>query len=169
MPEFEVVRRGVDRRQVEEWGSKLTRLIEQKRRRADQAEQALYRMQLEAKGTPSFSHLGTHVADIIEEAGRSAEKMLGDAADRAQEVVDEAEAAGIITAAEAQAGEIQGAARQDAEQLRVQGARAAEETRRAAEAFRAQTEREARNLLEDAREATEQLWSAPRARSSAWT
>jgi hypothetical protein len=169
MPEFEVVRRGVDRRQVEERGSKLTRLIEQKRRGANQAEQALYRMQLEAKGTPSFSHLGTHVADIVEEAGRSAEKMLGDAADRAQEVVDEAEAAGIITAAEAQAGEIQGAARQDAEQLRVQGARAAEETRRAAEAFRAQTEREARNLLEDAREATEQLWSAPRARSSAWT
>jgi hypothetical protein len=38
-------------------------------------------MQLEAKGTPSFSHLGTHVADTIEEAGRSAEKMLGDAAD----------------------------------------------------------------------------------------
>jgi hypothetical protein len=123
MLEFEVVRRGVDRRQVEEWGGKLTGLIEQERRRADQAEQALYRMQLEAKGTPSFSHLGTHVADIIEEAGRSAEKMLVDAADRAQEVVDEAEAeaAEIITAAEAQAGEIQGAARQDAEQLRVQG------------------------------------------------
>jgi cell division septum initiation protein DivIVA len=160
MSEFEVVRRGVDRRQVEEWGSKLTGLIEQERRRADQAEQALYRMQREAKGTPSFSHLGTHVADIIEEAGRPAEKMLVDAADRAQEVVDEAEteAAQIITAAEAQAGEIQGAARQDAEQLRVQGARAAEETRGAAEAFRAQTGREARNLLEDAREATEQLW-----------
>jgi len=100
-------------------GSKLTGLIEQERRRADQAEQALYRMQLEAKGTPSFSHLGTHVADVIGEAGRSAEKMLVDAADRAQEVVDEAEAeaAKIITAAEAQAGEIQGAARQDAEQL----------------------------------------------------
>ena len=48
MPEFEVVRRGVDRRQVEEWGSKLTRLIEQERRRADQVEQALYRMQLNA-------------------------------------------------------------------------------------------------------------------------
>ena len=48
MPEFEVVRRGVDRRQVEEWGSKLTRLIEQERRRADQVEQALDRMQLNA-------------------------------------------------------------------------------------------------------------------------
>jgi cell division septum initiation protein DivIVA len=160
MPEFVVVRRGVDRRQVEEWASKLTSRIEQERRRADQAEQALYRMQLEATGTPSFSHLGTHVADIIQEAGRSAEKLLLDAADRAQEAIDGAEAEGaeIITAAEAQAGEIQGAARQDADRLRVEGARVAEETRQAAEAFRAQTEQEARKLLEDAREATDQLW-----------
>jgi cell division septum initiation protein DivIVA len=140
--------------------SKLTSLIEQERRRADQAEQALYRMQLEATGTPSFSRLGAHVADIIQEAGRSAEKLLLDAADRAQEAIDgaEAEAAEIITAAEAQAGEIQGAARQDADRLRVEGARVAEETRQAAEAFRAQTEQEARKLLEDAREATDQLW-----------
>lgn len=148
MPEFEVVRRGVDRRQVEEWGSKLTGLIEQERRRADQAEQALYRMQLEAKGTPSFSHLGTHVADVIGEAGRSAEKMLVDAADRAQEVVDEAEAeaAEIVTAAEAQAGEIQGAARQDAEQLW-------KETERACAAVEGETRR-----LEDLRRRThEQL------------
>jgi cell division septum initiation protein DivIVA len=160
LPEFVVVRRGVDRRQVEEWGNKLTSLIEQERRRADQAEKALYRMQLEAKGSPSFSHLGSHVAEIIEEAGRSAEKLLLDAADRAQETIDGAEAEGaeIITAAQAQAGEIKRAARQDAEQVRVEGARVAEETRRAAEAFRAQTEQDARNLLEEAREATEQLW-----------
>jgi cell division septum initiation protein DivIVA len=159
MPEFVVVRRGVDRRQVEEWGHKLTSLIEQERRRADQAEKALYRMEIEAKGTPSFSHLGSHVADIIEEAGRSAEKMLLDAADRAQEAIDGAEAEGaeIITAAEAQAGEIEGAARQEAEQVRVEGVRIAEETRQAAEAFRARTEEEASSLLEEAREATDQL------------
>jgi cell division septum initiation protein DivIVA len=160
LPEFVVVKRGVDRRQVEEWGSTLTSLIEQERRRADQAEEALYRMQLEAKGSPSFSHLGAHVADIIEEAGRSAEKMLLDAADRAQEVIDEAEVerAEMIAAAQAQTGEIQDAARQDAEQARAEGARVAKETRRTAEAFRAQTEQEARHLLEETREATDQLW-----------
>jgi cell division septum initiation protein DivIVA len=159
LPEFVVVKRGVDRRQVEEWGRKLTSVIEQERRRADQAEKALYRMQIEAKGTPSFSHLGSHVADIIEEAGRSAEKMLLDAAERAQEAIDGAEADGaeIITAAEAQAGEIEGAARQEAEQVRVEGVRIAEETRQAADAFRAQTEEEASSLLEEAREATDQL------------
>jgi hypothetical protein len=160
MPEFVVVRRGVDRRQVEEWGKKLTSLIERERRRAEQAERALYRTQLEAKGTPSFAHLGAHAAGIIEEAGQSAEKLLLDAEARAQEAVGgaEAEAAGIVEAAEGRAGEIEGAALKDAEWLRAEGARAAEEVRKAAEGFRAQTEQKARSLLEDAREAAEALW-----------
>lgn len=160
MPEFVVVRRGVDRRQVEEWGKKLTSLIERERRRAEQAERALYRTQLEAKGTPSFTHLGSHAAEIIEEAGQSAEKMLLDAAERAQETVGraEAEATRIVEAADGRAGEVEDAARQDAERLRAEGARAAEEVRKAAEGFRAQTEQRARSLLEDAREAAEALW-----------
>jgi hypothetical protein len=160
MPEFVLVRRGVDRRQVEEWGKKLTSLIERERRRAEQAERALYRTQLEARGTPSFTHLGSHAAGIIEEAGQSAEKMLLDAAERAQETVGraEAEAARIIEAAEGQAGEVEDAARQDAERLRAEGARAAEEVRKAAEGFRDQTEQKARSMLEDATEAAEALW-----------
>jgi hypothetical protein len=160
MPEFVLVRRGVDRRQVEEWGKKQTSLIELERRRAEQAERALYRTQLEAKGTPSFTHLGSHAAGIIEEAGQSAEKMLLDAAERAQETVGraEAEAARIVEAAEDQAGEVEDAARQDAERLRAEGARAAEEVRKAAEGFRAQTEQQARSMLEDATEAAEALW-----------
>ena len=160
MPEFVVVRRGVDRRQVEEWGKKLTSLIERERQRAEQAERALYRSQLEAKGTPSFTHLGAHAAGIIEEAGQSAEKMLLDAAERAQETVGmaEAEAAKIVEAAEGRAGEVEDAARQDAERLRAEGDRDAAEVREAAEGFRAQTEQKARSLLEDAREAAEALW-----------
>jgi hypothetical protein len=160
MPQFVVVRRGLDRQQVEAWGKQLTSQIQQERRRADQAEQALYRTQLEPTGTPSFTHLGSHAAGIIEEAGRSAENLLLDAAERAQEAVDEAEAdaAEIITAAEGRAGEIEGAARQDAQRLRAEGARVAEETRQAAEAFRAETEETAHSLLAEAREATEALW-----------
>jgi cell division septum initiation protein DivIVA len=143
MPEFVVVRRGVDRRQVEEWGRKLTSLIERERRRAEQAERALYRTQVEATGTPSFTHLGSHAAGIIEEAGQSAERMLLDAAERAQEALAgaEAEAAGVIEAAEGRAGEIEGAARQDAERLRAEGARVAEEVREAAEALLQEAER----------------------------
>jgi cell division septum initiation protein DivIVA len=140
------------------WAKEVAGQVDQERRRADEAEKRLYRLEME-KGAPSFTSHGAHVAGIIEEAGRSAEKMLLDAAERAQEAIDGAEAEGaeIITAAEAQAGEIEGAARQEAEQVRVEGVRIAEETRQAAEAFRAQTEEEASSLLEEAREATDQL------------
>jgi hypothetical protein len=161
MPQFVVVRRGLDRQQVEAWGKELASLIQQEQRRADQAEQALYRAQLEARETtPSFTHLGSHAAGIIQEAGRSAEQLLLDAAERAQETTDEAEAdaAQIITTAEDRAGKIEGTARQDAEQLRAEGAWVAEQTRQAAEAFRAQTEETAHGLLAEAREATEALW-----------
>jgi hypothetical protein len=161
MPQFAVVRRGLDRQQVEAWGKQLASQIQQEQRRADHAEQALYRTQQEArKTTPSFTHLGSHAAGIIEEAGRSAEQLLLDAAERAQETTDaaEADAVEIITAAEDRSGEIEAAARQDAEELRAEGARVAEETRQAAEAFRAQTEETAHSLLAEAREATEALW-----------
>lgn len=159
LPEFVVVRRGVDRRQVEDWGNKLISLIRQERRRADEAEEALYRTQV-AKGTPSFTQLGAHAAGIIEEAGRSAENLLMDAADRAQEAIDaaEGEAAELVGAAEGRSGQIEGAARREAERLRDEGARDGEQTRKAAEAFRTQTEEQARSLLEEAREETEALW-----------
>jgi hypothetical protein len=160
MARFGVVRRGLDRQQVEAWGKELAGQIQREQRRADRAEQALYRTQLEARGTPSFTHLGSHAAGIIQEAGRSAEQLLLDAAERAQETTDaaEADAAEIIAAAEGRAGEIQGAAQKDAQRLRAEGARVAEETRRAAEAFHAQTEETAHHLLAEAREATEALW-----------
>ena len=71
MPDFMVVLRGFDRRQVEMWAAEVAQQIEQERQRADEAEKRAYRVQIEHKGEPSFSHLGTHVASILEEAGRS--------------------------------------------------------------------------------------------------
>jgi hypothetical protein len=84
MPDFMVVLRGFDRRQVEMWAAEVASQIEQERLRADEAEKRAYRVQIENKGAPSFSHLGTHVASILEEAGKSSENMLADAAERAQ-------------------------------------------------------------------------------------
>jgi hypothetical protein len=160
LPDFMVVLRGYDRRQVEVWAKEVASQIEQERLRADEAEKTLYRMQMEAKGTPSFSHLGSHVASIIEEAGRSAENMLADAAERAQETIEaaEEEAAEIVKGAEHRAGEIEQAARQDAEELRAEGARVEEEARQAAEAMRSQAEHDARTVLEEARDATDLIW-----------
>ena len=160
MPDFMVVLRGFDRRQVEIWAAEVASQIEQERLRADEAEKRAYRVQIENKGAPSFSHLGTHVASILEEAGRSSENMLADAADRAQETVEaaEEEAAEIIKAAEHRAGEIEGDARRILEEARSEGARVEEDALQAAEEMRAQAEQDARTVLEEARDATDMIW-----------
>jgi cell division septum initiation protein DivIVA len=160
MPDFMVVLRGFDRRQVEMWAAEVAHQIEQERQRADEAEKRAYRVQIENKGAPSFSHLGTHVASILEEAGRSSENMLADAAERAQETVDaaEAEAAEIIKAAEHRAGEIEGEARRTLEEAQAEGARVEEDALQAAEEMRAQAEQDARTVLEEARDATDMIW-----------
>jgi hypothetical protein len=159
MPDFMVVLRGFDRRQVEVWAKEVAGQIDQERQRADEAEKRLYRLEME-KGAPSFTSLGTHVAGIIEEAGRSAENMLADAADRAQEAIDaaEEESGEIIKAAEHRAGEIEHAARQVADEHRAEGVRVEEEARAASEAMRAQAEHDARTVLEEARDATDLIW-----------
>jgi hypothetical protein len=160
MPDFMVVLRGFDRRQVEMWAAEVAAQIEQERLRADEAEKRAYRVQIENKGAPSFSHLGTHVASILEEAGRSSENMLADAAERAQETIDaaDAEAAEIIKAAEHRAGEIEGEAQRTLEQARAEGAQVEEDALQAAEEMRAQAEQDARTVLEEARDATDMIW-----------
>jgi cell division septum initiation protein DivIVA len=160
MPDFMVVLRGFDRRQVEMWAAEVAHQIEQERQRADEAEKRAYRVQIENKGAPSFSHLGTHVASILEEAGKSSENMLADAAERAQETVEAAEedAAEIIKAAEHRAGEIEGEARRTLEEASSEGARVEEEALQAAEEMRAQAEQDARTVLEEARDATDMIW-----------
>jgi hypothetical protein len=160
MPDFMVVLRGFDRRQVEMWAAEVASQLEQERLRADEAEKRAYRVQIENKGAPSFSHLGTHVASILEEAGRSSENMLADAADRAQEAIEaaEAEAAEIIKAAEHRAGEIEGDARRILDEAQAEGSRVEEDALQAAEEMRAQAEQDARTVLEEARDATDMIW-----------
>ena len=178
MPDFMVVLRGFDRRQVEIWAAEVASQIEQERLRADEAEKRAYRVQIENKGAASFTHLGTHVASILEEAGRSSENMLADAADRAQETVEaaveeaaeiikaaehrageiEAEATGIVRAAEHRAGEIEAEARQTLEEARAEGAQVEEDALQGAEEMRAQAEQDARTVLEEARDATDMIW-----------
>ncbi|HEU4899983.1 MAG TPA: hypothetical protein VFX88_20815 [Actinomycetota bacterium] len=160
MPDFMIVLRGFDRRQVEMWAAEVANQIEQERQRADEAEKRAYRAQIETKGAPSFSHLGTHVASILEEAGKSSENMLADAAERAQETVNaaEEEAAQIIKAAEHRASEIEADSRRILEQARNEGVRVEEDALQAAEEMRAQAEQDARAVLEEARDATDMIW-----------
>lgn len=160
MPPFPVVLRGFDRQQVEAWGKEVASQVQQERLRADQAEQALYRMQLRQPATASFRHLGAHVGDVLEEAGRSAEKMLVDAAQRAQEAIDAAaaEAGQVISVAERRAAEIEQAAHQTLKDGQAERARLEGEARQAAAVLRARAEQDAGAVLEQARQATEALW-----------
>jgi hypothetical protein len=156
MPDFMIVLRGFDRRQVEMWAAEVANQIEQERLRADEAEKRAYRAQIESKGAPSFSHLGTHVASILEEAGKSSENMLADAADRAQETIEaaEEEAAQIIKAAEHRAGEIEADAREIVKgaELRAGEIEAdAREIVKAAEHRAGEIEGDANRTLEEAR------------------
>jgi hypothetical protein len=160
MPPFPVVLRGFDRQQVEAWGKELASQIQHERLRADQAEQALYRMQLQQPATASFRDLGAHVGDVLDKAGRSAEKMLVDAAERVQEAIDAAaaEAAQITAAAEHQAAAVRQAAHQTLKDAQSERARLEGEAREAAAVLRARAEQDAGAVLEQAREATEALW-----------
>jgi hypothetical protein len=171
MPDFMIVLRGFDRRQVEMWAAEVANQIEQERLRADEAEKRAYRAQIETSGAPSFSHLGSHVASILEEAGKSSENMLADAAERAEEEAAEiikaaehrageieAEATEIVKAAEHRAGEIEGEARRTLEDAQAEGARVEDEALQAAEEMRAQAEQDARTVLEEARDATDMIW-----------
>jgi hypothetical protein len=156
MPDFMIVLRGFDRRQVEMWAAEVANQIEQERLRADEAEKRAYRAQIESKGAPSFSHLGTHVASILEEAGKSSENMLADAADRAQETIEaaEEEAAQIIKAAEHRAGEIEADAREivkSAEHRAGEIEADAREIVKAAEHRAGEIEGDATRTLEEAR------------------
>src|SRR5215204_3719774 len=156
MPDFMIVLRGFDRRQVEMWAAEVAHQIEQERLRADEAEKRAYRVEIDNKGAASFSHLGTHVASILEEAGRSSENMLADAADRAQETIEaaEEEAAQIIKAAEHRAGEIEADAREIVKgaELRAGEIEAdAREIVKAAEHRAGEIEGDANRTLEEAR------------------
>ena len=99
------------------------------------------------------------MASILEEAGKSSENMLADAAERAQETVNaaEEEAAQIIKAAEHRASEIEADSRRILEQARNEGVRVEEDALQAAEEMRAQAEQDARAVLE-ARDATDMIW-----------
>jgi len=160
LPQFLIVLRGFDRGQVEAWGRELASQVQQERLRADQAEQALYRMQLQQPATPSFTQVGARVGDALEEASRSAQKLLVDAAEWSQEAVDaaDAEATQRIAAAERRVAEIERAAHQLLDQARAEAALVEGEARQVAAALHAQAEQDARAVLGEVRHAADRLW-----------
>src|SRR5215472_6171992 len=164
LPNFRVVMRGYDRQQVQAFIQDLASRLGMERRRADETERALAQMRLEVTAAqnqppPSFEHLGSEAARVLEQAGKSAKLLVQEAKSRGEALVREAEveAAELIEKAEQHAGELEKAAvaRLDeatGERDRILAAVAAE-----ADQLRARAEEEARSALAESHEESERI------------
>lgn len=164
LPNFRVVMRGYDRQQVQAFIQDLASRVGMERRRADETERALAQMRLEITAAqnqppPSFEHLGSEAARVLEQAGKSAKLLVQEAKNRGEALVREAEveAAELIEKAEQHVGELDKAAaarlnEATGERDRILAAVAAE-----ADQLRARAEEEARSALADAHEESERI------------
>src|SRR6266508_2525850 len=124
LPVLDVPLRGRKGQQVTAYIEELATRLDHQRVRAEQAEQATahLRHQLEVlrnQPPPSFEHLGSEAAKVLEEAGRSAKVLVEEAKERGKDLVKEAERAAeqVRGRAEHDAVTRLDAARQAAEQM----------------------------------------------------
>ena len=164
LPNFPVVMRGYDRQQVQAFVQDLASRLGMERRRADETERALAQMRLEMTAAqnqppPSFEHLGSEAARVLEQAGKSAKLLIQEAKSRGEALVREAEveAAELIEKAEQHGAELDRVAaatlnEATGERDRILAAVAAE-----ADELRTRAEEEARTALAEAHEESERI------------
>jgi cell division septum initiation protein DivIVA len=124
LPALDVQLRGRKGQQVAAYIQELAGRLDQQSARAERAERAAVhlRRELEAlrnQPPPSFEHLGSEAARVLEEAGRSAKVLVEEAKHRGREIIQKAEDAGqrVRTRADHDAETRLEAARQAAEQM----------------------------------------------------
>jgi cell division septum initiation protein DivIVA len=164
MPSFPIVMRGYDRQQVQTYVLQLRARLADERRRAEQADRAVSRMQLELDAAknpapPSFEHLGAEAARVLEQAGASATLLLDEARSRGRRIVEEAEAeaADLIARAQQQTGRLHDAARQALNEAGAERDRLLAEATEEVERLRARAEDDVRAALEEARDEAERI------------
>ncbi|HEY7199530.1 MAG TPA: DivIVA domain-containing protein [Candidatus Dormibacteraeota bacterium] len=162
LPEFPIGLRGYDRQQVDVFLKDLSVRLTAERRRAEQAERAAAQMRAELAGMrnqppPSFEHLGSEAARVLEQAGASAKLLVEEARSRGHHLVEQAEehAAALLVQAERQAAQLEAEAAGTLKAAGAERERILDEARQAVEDARNQAEAEAHAALEEAREAAE--------------
>jgi DivIVA domain-containing protein len=169
LPGFQVALRGYDRPQVDAFVQELARRLSAERLRAEQAERAVAQMQFEAstkhQSPPSFEHLGSEAARVLEQAGASAKLLVEEAKSRGAALLDEAQARAkdLIERAEQQVAQTEATARKASIAAAKERDRFVANTRAEAEQLRAQADKDARAVLEEARQAA----GATRAKAAA--
>jgi cell division septum initiation protein DivIVA len=164
LPEFQVVLRGYDRQQVEKFIGELTSRVTAERLRADHMERTLAQAQAEVatarnQPPPSFEHLGTQAARVLEQAGSTANLLVEEARGRGRRIIEDAEtqATELIAEAERRAGELDATARQTLEESAEERERVLADAREEAERLRERVESEAGTAVEQARTAAESI------------
>lgn len=125
-PAFKVARRGYDPQEVDAYVAELIARLEETGSRADQAERSKAKIEAELAALkeqpPTFERIGVDMAEVLEQAGRSAELLVEKAQARAAMIVKEAEerAAELVRSAEAKAAELDQTARQRLADVRAE-------------------------------------------------
>jgi DivIVA domain-containing protein len=125
-PAFKVARRGYDPQEVDAYVAELIARLEETGARADLAERSKAKIEAEIASLkeqpPTFERLGVDMAEVLEQAGRSAELLVEKAQTRSGNIVKEAEAhaAELVKSAEAKAAELDATARQRLADVRAE-------------------------------------------------
>jgi cell division septum initiation protein DivIVA len=162
--QFPVVDWGYERRRVDSRVAELVQQLAQERRRGDQAERALSQLQLDihaGRGQgPGGVALEADVAEVVEQAGVIAARVLAEAGRRIEATMAAAgaKAADRLKVAAEQASALEQRARQILAEAEMERARIQAAATRTAEQLRAQADREARALIAKAGEDAELAW-----------
>ena len=164
LPNFPVVMRGYDRQQVQAFFQDLASRLAAERRRADEMERTLAQVRLEVAAAhnqppPSFEHLGSEAAKVLEQAGKSAKLLVHEAKSRGEALVREAEteAAELIEKAEQRGAELDETARARLNEATVERDAMLAEAAAEAEQLHGRAEEEARTALADAHAESERI------------
>jgi cell division septum initiation protein DivIVA len=164
-PPFPVADWGYERRRVDLRVAELVRQLAAERRRGDQAEHALSQLQLDIHPGPAQGPEGggareADVAEVLEQAGVIAARMLAEAGRRIEATIlaAGAKAADRLKAGAQQASALEQQARQILAEAEMERARIQAAATRTAEQLWAQADREAKALIAKAREDAELAW-----------
>jgi cell division septum initiation protein DivIVA len=164
-PRFVVADWGYDRRLVDARVAELVQQLAEERRRGDQAERALSRLELDihpppGQGPEGAVALEADTAQMLEQAGVIAAGVLAEAGRRVEATIlaAGASAADRLKTAALQASSLEQQARQLLAEAELERARIQAAATRTAEQLRAQADREARAVVARAREDAEVAW-----------
>src|SRR6266536_989358 len=164
LPPLDVPLRGRKGQQVTAYIQDLATRLGRQRTRAEQAEQAATHLQRELAALrnqppPSFEHLGSEAAKVLEGAGRSAKVLVEEAKGRGKVIIEQAKAhAGeVVDAAEQRAKELEEVGRQRLAEAEDRRDHILAEANEVAERLRASADHDAETRLDAARQAAEQM------------